>query len=1054
MRILARVLLATVTSLNAQTKLQSIVLDECDDISAWRTFQSAGVVVSEHPDGGSVGGALRFDVAFTKGSGYGGVTRNFNIPLPENYELTFSLCATVPVNNFEVKISNDSAGQDIWWVNTKNFSYPTQWKKFVVKKRHLSFAWGPHPAVSPDTLRRLELVVTAGSGGGGSVWVDKVELRALPLPPTKIPPPTVLASSFVGKNAAPLKVLPGAKGAWVSKTGGAEWIELDLKYPREIGGVQLRWDAALKGLTYDILGSIDGKRYDTLHSVLKGKGGSALIFTPESEAQFVRLSLHGNQSHIPYRLEEMSVVPSESLSTSNHFIEHLALSAPKGWYPRYFLHQASYWTVVGVPSDRKEALFSEDGSFEVDKRRFSIEPFITSENGHLLTWANAKCEQSLESGYIPIPTVKRIYDGITLSVTLLASGEANHSALLARYLLKNTSTQHERGALYLALRPFQVNPTYQWLNLEGGFARTDSISIQRNRAVVGEKSVIVSDRPDAVAATHVDGGEIIEHIATKQLPQAAKAIDAIGMASAAFKFSFDLNPADSIVIVAAIPFTPNADRWTTSPPTRSEFDITFNEVRSAWERTLNTVHFDLPPEAQAYIDIIRSNLAYILVNKDGPGFQPGSRSYERSWIRDGSMTSAALLKFGMSDDVKKYVEWYSSFQYENGMVPCVVDGRGPDPVPENDSHGELIFACMEYFRFTRDTAFLRTSWSNIVSAVNYIQHLRGEQMTSVYRDGDEDKRACYGLVTESISHEGYSAKPMHSYWDDFFALKGLKDAAAAAAVLGEKRSAHEYDSLVLAFRTDLYNSISLAMKYRKIDFVPGCVELGDFDPTSTSIALFPCGETKYVPEPAYTRSFNKYYDWSSLRARNETGWEAYTPYEIRNVGTFIYLGQKERAHKLIEWFMEYQRPQGWNHWAEVVWHDERLPRFIGDMPHTWVGSDFINAIRAMFIYESDDDSGIVVGAGLKDDWVKHGLSVEGLPTHFGTISYSISHSAESKVIVHLEGTLDAGRSPLLIPITLLSTPMTSATVDSVLIHQSGGFVKVTHLPATVELNYQ
>ena len=30
----------------------------------------------------------------------------------------------------------------------------------------------------------------------------------------------------------------------------------------------------------------------------------------------------------------------------------------------------------------------------------------------------------------------------------------------------------------------------------------------------------------------------------------------------------------------------------------------------------------------------------------------------------------------------------------------------------------------------------------------------------------------YGLMPASISHEGYSAKPMHSYWDDFWALKG------------------------------------------------------------------------------------------------------------------------------------------------------------------------------------------------------------------------------------------------------------------------------------------
>jgi len=46
----------------------------------------------------------------------------------------------------------------------------------------------------------------------------------------------------------------------------------------------------------------------------------------------------------------------------------------------------------------------------------------------------------------------------------------------------------------------------------------------------------------------------------------------------------------------------------------------------------------------------------------------------------------------------------------------------------------------------------------------------------------------YGLMPESISHEGYSAKPMHSYWDDFFTMKGLKDAAEIQKILGENES--------------------------------------------------------------------------------------------------------------------------------------------------------------------------------------------------------------------------------------------------------------------------
>ncbi len=1027
-----------------------VQLDDCDKSDNWKTLQSAGVEVARGGGDGIHGAALRFDVSFTKGSGYGGVYRNFDVPLPDNYEITFWMRATVPVNNFEFKVSNDSSGQDIWWVNNKNYSYSSEWKRIVVKKRHLAFAWGPHPAPKPEMLRRLELVVTAGTGGSGSVWIDDVQLVPLPPPPSKIPIPAVAASSVDRKSDAPSNVLPGNKGSWRSRTAGEEWIEVDYKYRREIGGVHLTWDPGISGLSYDILGSIDGKTYDTLHSVREGKGGAVLIFTPESEVRQLRIAMHADRSRKPFRLEEISLVPSESLSTANQFIEHLAADAPRGWYPRYFRNEASYWTIVGVASDPKESLFNEDGSFEVDKQQFSVEPVIALEAGNqLLTWANARTEQTLEKGYLPIPSVIRRYDGMTLSVTLLAAGEVDRSELLARYVLKNTSPQKSRGIFYLAMRPFQVNPTYQWLNFEGGYAKTESITIDGNRAVVGSKSVTVSGHPANVGATAIDGGEIIEHIAQGQLPRAAKISDPYGMASGAFSFPFDLGPGDSSVVIAAVPFTPSADTWQNSPPTPEEFERAKAEVCSGWEQRLNAVRFNLPPEGERYADIIRSNLAYVLINKDGPGFQPGSRSYERSWIRDGSMTSAALLKLGLRSEVKNFIDWYSSYQYENGMVPCVVDQRGPDPVPENDSHGELIFACMEYFRFTADTAFLRGHWKHIAAAADYIQRLRAEQMTPDFREGDDGKRSCYGLVTESISHEGYSSKPMHSYWDDFFALKGLKDAADAAKILHEDRAAYFYDSVAHAFRDDFYRSVSLVMAAKKIDYVPGCAELGDFDATSTSIALFPCAEFDQIPQPAFSRTFDKYYEWCSRRMAGKLEWDAFTPYEIRNVGTFVYLGQKDRAHTLLEWFLKYQRPTGWNQWAEVVWKDERLPRFIGDMPHTWVGSDYINAIRAMFVYENDKS--LVVGAGLKASWVLHGLSVENLPVHSGTLSYSIQRSGLSGITVHLNGSVKG--MDILLPTGLLSRPLISAKVDGVVTQPAGKFVPVSHLPATVELEY-
>jgi hypothetical protein len=1053
MKTLLALILLFVTILYPQSSRQSVLLDNCENSSAWIPFQSFGVTVAHHKDGGFSGKGLRFDVNFSKGSGYGGVIRNFNLPLPENYEISFMIKATVPVNNFEVKVSSDSAGENIWWVNNKNFTYPAEWKRFVIKKRHLGFAWGTKPSPHPEKLNRMEIVVTAGTGGNGSVWIDDITLTTVPIPPNEIPLPIVSASSFV-KIGNPKNILLGNDGAWVSKSAMNEWIELDLQYENEFGAIQLTWDKSLNGLNYDILTSYDKKKYDKIYSVNNGTSGTVVHFTPEAQARYIKIQLKSNRSKLPFRLEEVFLISSDSLSRPNHLFEHISKNKPSGFYPRYFLKQQSYWTVVGVPSDPREALVDEDGAVEVDKQRFSLEPFITLDGGkQFLTWGNSTTIQSLEEKYIPIPTVHRLYDNITLDVTVLANGEAEHSAILARYVVKNISQKVQQGSLYLSIRPFQVNPISQWLNYDGGFVKTESILIERNKAIVGDKCIYVSDSPTSYGATSIDAGDITDYISYDKLPPNSSATNTNGMTSGAFQYSFDLKPGDSTIVIAAVPFTSEGDRWKEKNPSSEEFANAFSEVRSFWKKRLNTVQFSVPLDAQRYVDIMRSNLAYILINKDRFGFQPGSRSYERSWIRDGSMTSDALLKLGITEESKKYLEWYSSYQYENGAVPCVVDWRGPDPVPEHDSHGELIFGIMEYFRFTNDTAFLRARWNNIVGAVNFIQSLRAQRMTPEYREGNNEKKAFYGLVTESISHEGYSDKPMHSYWDNFFVRKGLKDAASAAAILGKQKEARKYDSLANAFRFDLYNSIALTMKNHNINYVPGCVEKGDFDATSTSIALFPNGEMKFVPQPAYNNTFDKYFDWFVQRRENKISWVAYTPYEIRNVGTFVYLGQKERAHTVMEWFLRDQRPQGWNHWAEVVANGYRTQRFIGDMPHTWVGSDYINAIRAMFVYEIDDEHSIVLGAGLKDEWVYEGLSVNNLPTHYGMLSYEISHLPPGLTQIHIAGTIDAKRNPIKIPISLISTPLKRALINDSDVQPVNGYIVVNIVPAKVELVY-
>ena len=115
------------------------------------------------------------------------------------------------------------------------------------------------------------------------------------------------------------------------------------------------------------------------------------------------------------------------------------------------------------------------------------------------------------------------------------------------------------------------------------------------------------------------------------------------------------------------------------------------QVESDWRAKLNLVEFDVPAGGRHLINTLRSSLAHILMSRDGPVLRPGTRSYGRSWIRDGAMMSESLVRLGHANIAADYLRWFAPHQFENGKVPCCVDFRGADPVPENDSNGQLIF---------------------------------------------------------------------------------------------------------------------------------------------------------------------------------------------------------------------------------------------------------------------------------------------------------------------------------------------------------------------------
>jgi hypothetical protein len=244
------------------------------------------------------------------------------------------------------------------------------------------------------------------------------------------------------------------------------------------------------------------------------------------------------------------------------------------------------------------------------------------------------------------------------------------------------------------------------------------------------------------------------------------------------------------------------------------------------------------------------------------------------------------------------------------------------------------------------------------------------------------------------------------------------------------------------------------MEIKNIDYIPGCAELGDFDATSTTIGVNPGGELGRIPEPQLTATFDRYFQFFRDRRDGREGWRDYTPYELRTIGTFVFLGQRERAHEALAFFLNDQRPAGWNHWAEVVWKDPTTPRFIGDMPHTWVGSDFLRSIRSMFVYEREQDTTLVFGAGLDPRWLDDpgGVEIGNLPTYFGNVGMSL-HRTGDTVHVRLDGRL-ARKPASIVLVSPLRVPLRSARVDDApVLPGPNGDILLDHIPAVLTLTY-
>ena len=970
------------------------VIDDMATPTLWKAIASDGVV-SRLEELSTPDPALRLQFDFQHHAGYAAIERALPLDLPENFEIDLMLAGAGPINDLEVKLL-DASGENVWWYRRPNFVFEKGLRTLRIRRRQIEFAWGPTQDRRLHHVERLQLLISAGRGGGaGSLEIGPIRLLPLSSAPATWPAPTASAG---GQAAA----VPDGNTdtAWhCSGSTGACELLLDWQLPREFGGLRLDWDLHSRPARYEVAASMDGIQWRVVRQFTAAAGPADRLWLPDEEARFLRLRM-SEPSGQETLLRKVTLEEPSFGASRNALLASIARDSPRGYLPRGFSEQ-SFWTLAGADGGSQSALLSEDGAIEAQRGGPSIEPFVV-EDGRLFGWADVKSAQSLEDNYLPLPRVTWKTPHWSLAIST-AAGRGASSGLYGRYLLRNTSPQRRHLRLVLALRPFQVNPAAQFLTTPGGVSPTFTLAWDGHALHANQSSrVIPLVAPTRVGLFAFESNSMPAVLASPawgSAPAAAISLaDESQLASGAMAFDADLAPGARARFDILLPWSaqePPAAGAGLGAPGRAAAGKAQSISRAEWRSRLNRVQIIAPDsrEAQDVAQALRTAEAHILMSRDGPVLRPGTRSYARSWIRDGAMMSAALLRLGETRAAQDYLQWYSTYLFADGKVPCCVDTRGADPVPENDSNGEFIFLAAEVYRLGGDRVLVAKLWPQVRDAAAYLERLRQSTRTG---KSSSDAKLYFGLLPPSISHEGYSAKPMHSYWDDFWALRGYADAAFLAKSLGATDDAQRLQAQRAQFAHEVSDSLQRVVGEKRIDFIPGAADLGDFDATSTTIVLAPGVGALDLPPGLLESTFERY--WREFVARRDgvRPWKDYTPYEWRNVGAFVRLGWRDRAHEAVRYFMADRKPVPWNQWPEVIGRLPREARFIGDLPHGWVASDFIRSALDLFAYERESDETIVLAAGVPLEWLeKRGISVRGMRTAYGPLRYTLRHTKDA-----------------------------------------------------------
>lgn len=722
-----------------------------------------------------------------------------------------------------------------------------------------------------------------------------------------------------------------------------------------------------------------------------------------------------------------------------------------------------YWNMVGVKDHHQESLVGQAGEVEPVYDKYTLSFFLfdpQSKQLHLPQFPVAvgttpPLEQGLEQGYLPVVVTRyRTPLGIELEQKVLATtvGMRQRSVVLVRFTARLLTPAPMEAWLCLTVAP--TGPT--------GFERHDKAGRYSDdrrltflRYLPADQLVEVNTTWGPLFASppahfglygngnsydpefYIDYGPHRALATQGQLNGFTTATDYIaGLCQGVFAWPMHLTATDNTfsldVKLPVDDYRGASDLAELHSAVASTLE---DNNRSFWINKLDQSGFQatLPTSITHLFDLFRICRANILILSDGGEIHPGPTIYDSFWVRDSSVEGiAAALSGDLNLAEEQFGQHYRRvFHFEHtrwGPVSLhgFFGGEHEKNDHEWDSNGQALWAIGRFDRIRGAT--------NGFGAGLYVPYvLEGARWI-------RDNRSAYGLLHSGWSAEHIGDKDKPHYWDDFWGLAGLWEAAK----LAERIGAAETQEIWWAYH-DLSQATAASIRWVLTEqrrrghwetFIPtGPGDVGRLDSTMIgALAYFhPCRlymGAKLGADIDWAARMTLDTIWGHFIAggfRHDTAWNCYGPYlTLQLAHAFLLMGDVQRMDQCLAWSVHnagyaqvsrfsglagdrWQVVQGaWNEqhcypvatdFAEVPWRWW----YMGDIPHGWACAEFLLLLRDILFFEADEDGSphIYLAPGVLPHWVGNGQSVEvkDAPTIFGqAFGFRLTHAQSSNQV--------------------------------------------------------